>query len=391
VEAPSRPSSASTPINGDGGLERGDARLEAGVGGEGERDAVAEVGEGADDVGADVAVLGEDDPPVHAHGGGARVGGDGDRARAGGERHPAEVDSVAGDFDGAGGAGEAQARERLGGGVGARRGGGEQQGAVADGGALEGGRERHRLVGHERERGRPVGGVPPVVDLRLHDGGERERHRGHRREEGEQQHPAPVPRRPLRGGRVRRGRWRRPGGGEHGATLSRHPDTHPATRATPPAPPAPARPGLPRPPAGPPHPRHPTRARPPAAWFPPHPRHPTRARPPAARPPRPRRPRRPARRPGHPAPSAPPRALRRPVCARRRGATSLRSVDVLCEDVRVGAADPAADPAADHRSPCRPGPPGPAAPSPWAVRRRGWAARPAALLPRPPAADRPAG
>ena len=204
---------------------------------EGERDTVAEVGEGADDVGADVAVLGEDDPPVHAHGGGARVGGDGDRARAGGERHPAEVDAVAGDFDGAGGAGEAQARERLGGGVGARRGGGEQQGAVADGGALDGGRERHRLVGHERERGRPVGGVPPVVDLRLHDGGEREHHRGHRREEGEQQHPAPVPRRPLRGGRLRRGRWRRPGGGEHGATLSRHPDTHPATRAPRPPPP----------------------------------------------------------------------------------------------------------------------------------------------------------
>ena len=118
----------------------------------------------------------------------------------------------------------------------AGRHGGQQQRAVADGGAVDRGGEGDGLVGHERERGGAIGGAPAVVHLRRGDRGEGEHHRGHRREEAEHQHPAPVARIALRGGRVRRGRWRRPGGGEHGATLSRDPAPHPAARARPPRP-----------------------------------------------------------------------------------------------------------------------------------------------------------
>ena len=171
-------------------------------------DAVVEVGEGADDVGADVAVLGEDDRrstrTVVARGSEVTVTVHG----PGGERHPAEVDAVAGDVDGTGVGGEAQACERLGGRVGARRHGGEQQRAGcggAGGGAVDRGRERDGLVGHERQRGGPVGGAPAVVHLRLDDRGEREHDRGQRREEAEHQHPAPVP-----GGRFAPARRARP-------------------------------------------------------------------------------------------------------------------------------------------------------------------------------------
>ena len=69
-------------------------RREAGVGGERERHAVAEVGEDADDVGADVAVLGQDHRLVEADGAGARIGGDRERARAAGEWHAPQLDAA---------------------------------------------------------------------------------------------------------------------------------------------------------------------------------------------------------------------------------------------------------------------------------------------------------
>ena len=208
----------------------------------GERDAVAEVGERADDGGADVAVLGQYDRVVDADGGGPRVGADGDRARARGQRHAAEVDAIDGDEHAVGCRGEAQAREGFGGRVGVGRHGGEQQRAGrggAGGGAVERGRQRDGLVGHERERGGPVGGAPAVVHLGLDDRGEGEHDRGQRRDEAEHQHPTPGVRTALLAldaRCVRCGRGSRPGGGEHAVTLGRAAAAPPPWSRTSPAP-----------------------------------------------------------------------------------------------------------------------------------------------------------